>query len=145
MIERDFPSHVSSLVLLSMIERDKQTYLSETFRGPGVVCVHWRPTTDDRTAVALGHASRIVWRTKKLPDHPASKVISECVQGAANEILSGSARSNALIDDLGQAWDLLKNYAREFTEHPTKYGSLGSNSLPSVAEDPVEIFEHDSI
>lgn len=129
------------MVLLSMTESDKQTYLSETFRGPGVVCVNWRPTTDDRTAVALGHASRIVWRTKKLPDHPASKVISECVQGAANEILTGSVRSSVLIDDLGVAWDLLKNHA---TEHPTKYGSLDTNSLPSVAEEDA-IFEHDSI
>jgi hypothetical protein len=144
MIERDFPSHVSSMVLLSMTESDKQTYLSKTFRGPGVVCVNWRPTTDDRTAVALGHASRIVWRTKKLPEHPASKVISECVQGAANEVLTGSVRSNELVHDLGVAWDLLKNHAREFTEHPTKYGSLGTNSLPSVAEEDA-IFEHDSI
>lgn len=144
MIERDFPSHVASMVLLSMTERDKQSYLSETFRGPGVVCVDWSPTMDDRTAVALGHASRISWRTKKSPDHPASKVISECVHGAANEILLRSARSSALIDDLGVAWELLKNYAREFTEHPTKYGSIGTNSLPSVAEEDA-IFDHDSI
>jgi hypothetical protein len=142
MIERDFPSHVASLVLLSMTEQDKQAYLSETFRGPGVVCVNWPPTTDDRTATALGHASRIVWRTNKSPRHPASKVISECVLGAVNEIRSGSARSNELVHDLGVAWELFKNYAREFTEHPTKYGSL-SNSLPSVAEDA--IFEQESV
>lgn len=144
MIERDFPSHVASMVVLSMTESDKQAYMSETFRGPGVVCVDWPPTTDDRTAAALGHASRIVWRTKKSPDHPASKVISECVLGAVNEIASRSARSNALIDDLGIAWEVLKNYAREFTEHPTKYGSLGTGSLPSVAEEDA-IFEHDSV
>jgi len=144
MIERDFPSHVASVVLLSMTESDKQTYLSETFRGPGVVCVNWKPSTDDRTAAALGHASRIMWRTKKSPDHPASKIISECVQGAANEIRTRTERSSALIDDLGVTWDLLKNHAREFTEHPTKYGSVGTNSLPSVAEEDA-IFEHDSI
>jgi len=143
MIDQDFPSHVASMVMLSMTDGDRQAYLSQTVRGPGVVCVNWDPATDDRTAAALGHASRIVWRTRKSPDHPASKIISESVQGATNEILCGSVRANALIDDLGVAWEVLKNYAREFTEHPTKYGSL-SNSLPSVAEEDA-IFDHDSI
>ena len=144
MIDQDFPSHVASMVLLSMTDQDRQLYLSQTFRGPGVVCMNWSPTIDERTAVALGHASRIVWRTKKSPDHPASKVISECIHGTVNEIRTQSARSNALIDDLGVAWELLKNYSREFTEHPTKYGSIGTNSLPSVAEEDA-IFDHDSI
>jgi len=58
-------------------------------------------------------------------------VLTECIQGAMNEILtqSKSQRSISLIHDLALAWYVLKN-AKDTDGH----GSLGS-SLPSVVED----------
>jgi hypothetical protein len=133
-IDPDFPSHVVSMVLASMTEEDTAKYLTETFRGPGVVCVNWPLTTDEQTACALGHASRILWRTKKLPDHPASRVIGECIHGAMNELLTGTQRSNTLVHDLAATWYRLKHAID--SQATDRTSSLGS-SLPSVPEDLV--------
>ena len=129
----DFPSHVTSLVLASMTDQDKAKFLSETIRGPGVVCVNWPMTIDDLTATALGHASRILWRTKKLPEHPASRIIADCIRATMNELLTHQERSQALVHDLALTWFMLKNAATQTALETVTPGS----SLPSVAEDLV--------
>lgn len=101
-------------VLESMMgEAERDAYLCQTFLRNGVVCVSWDPAleaSDARVADALACASKILWRCKHTPDHPASRAIVDLVNRARDVVGSESRETREIreaCDDIVATWTML--------------------------------------